>query len=171
MPPTPVSITTSPTLELSEPAVGAAVAGWVTHCTPPTGIHTQDAEESAAAHFIFFEQINFPPQPSSVKVSVCPDIRDGKANIQVCRFYWSHPHSPLSLAGLPRPGRAPKTLSFRPAQTPSGSLLSVLVFLLPPFPLQPHLSPLLLIRPACCLSSLNTGKCDLRRVLPSFNHP
>lgn len=121
MPPTPVSITTSPTLELSEPAVGAAVAGWVTHCTPPTGIHTQDAEESAAAHFIFFERISFPPQPSSVKVSVCPDIRDGKANIQVCRFYWSHPHSPLSLARLPRPGRAPKTLSFLQHKPPAAA--------------------------------------------------
>lgn len=145
MPPTPVSITTSPPLELSEPAVGTAVAAWVTQRPPPAGIHTQDAEESALAHFIFFEQINFPPQPSSVKVAVCLDIRDGKANIQFCRFYWSHPHSPLSLLGLPRPGHVPKTLCFCPAQTPSGSLLSILVFLpvslLPSSPISLFSSP------------------------------
>lgn len=137
MPPTPVSITTSPPLELSEPAVGTAVAAWVTQRPPPEGIHTQDAEESALAHFIFFEQINFPPQPSSVKVAVCLDIRDGKANIQFCRFYWSHPHSPLSLLGLPRPGHVPKTLCFWAQGQPT--LCSGFPPHLPS-PLQPHLS-------------------------------
>ena len=74
---------------------------WVTRHTPPTQICTQDTEESVVAHFSFLEQINFPPQPSSVEIAVCPDTRDGKINIRFCRFYWSRPHSPAVLPGAP----------------------------------------------------------------------
>lgn len=170
MPPTPVSITASPTLELSEPAMGAAAAGWVTHCTPPTGIHTQDAEESAAAHFIFFEQINFPPQPSSVKVSVCPDIRDGKSKYPSLQVLLVSPTLTAVPRGTPEAwpcSQNPELPSSTNPQRQPPLRSGVPPASLPPPAPSLSSSP----RPACCLSSLNTGKCDLGRVLPSFNHP
>lgn len=98
---------------------------WVTRHTPHTQICTQDTEESVVAHFIFSEQINFPPQPSSVEISVCPDTRMEKSIFDSAGFIGLARAHQLSFPGPLGPGPALYAPHFRPG----GGLRSVPVCL------------------------------------------
>lgn len=116
-----------------------------------------------AAYLIFFQQINCLPQPSSVQISVGPDLGDRKTKYPALQVFLVSPmptHHPcwgsLGASLCPQSPMLPVSPGTNTPWQPC-RCLSVST---PPrisFSSFPSFS-------SCCLSSLSPGKCHLRTV-------